>query len=59
MEVLCACLSPPVSIKDRTIVSPHVMLNVCLALSWLDKSFGPQSPVAQLKAGPVLFECAH
>jgi len=36
MEVLGAYLSPSVSIKDRFAVRSHVMLNVCLALSWLD-----------------------
>ena len=36
MEVLGTYLSPSVSIKDRFAVRPHVMLNACLALSWLD-----------------------
>ena len=36
MEVLGAYLSPSVAIKDRFAVRPHVMLNACLALSWLD-----------------------
>jgi hypothetical protein len=39
MEVLGAYLSPSVSVKDRFIVCPHVMLNACLTLSWLDNSF--------------------
>jgi len=34
-------LSPSVSVKDRFVVRPHVMLNACLALSWLDNSFQP------------------
>jgi hypothetical protein len=28
-----------VSIKDRIVEGPLVMLNSCLSLSWLDKSF--------------------
>jgi hypothetical protein len=39
MEVLGAYLSPSVSVKDRFIVRPHVILNACLSLSWPDKSF--------------------
>ena len=38
---LDAYLSPFVSVKDRFVVRPHVMLNACLALSWPDKSFRP------------------
>jgi hypothetical protein len=34
MEVLGAYLSSPVSIKDRTIGEPLVMLNACLTFSW-------------------------
>jgi hypothetical protein len=34
MEVLGAYLSPPVSIKDRTVGGPLVMLNACLTFSW-------------------------
>ena len=34
-------------------VRPHVMLNACLALSWLDKSFRPQSRVAQFRLASV------
>ena len=41
MEVLGAYLSPSVSIKDRFVVRPHVMLNACLALSWLDLVIRP------------------
>jgi hypothetical protein len=41
MEVLSACLSPPVSVKDRIVEGALVMLNVCLTLSWSDKSFRP------------------
>jgi hypothetical protein len=39
MEVLGAYLSPSVSVKDRFVVRPHVMLNACLTLSWPDNSF--------------------
>ena len=49
---LDAYLSMSMSVKDRFAVRPHVMLNACLALSWLDKSFRPQSRVAQLRLGP-------
>ena len=51
IEVLGAYLSPSLSIKDRFAVRPHVMLNACLALSWPDKSFRPQSRVAQFRPG--------
>ena len=40
-EVLGVDLSPSVSVKDRFVVRPHVMLNACLSLSWLDNSFRP------------------
>ena len=40
-EVLGVDLSPSVSVKDRFAVRPHVMLNACLSLSWLDNSFRP------------------
>ena len=33
MEVLGSYLSLSMSVKDRFVVRPHVMLNVCLALS--------------------------
>ena len=46
---LSAYLSLSVSVKDRFAVRPHVMLNTCLSLSWLDNSFRPQSRVAQLR----------
>ena len=49
MEVLGVDLSPSVSVKDRFIVRPHVMLNACLSLSWLDNSFRSRSRVAQLR----------
>ena len=49
MEVLGVDLSPSVSFKDRFAVRPHVMLNTCLSLSWLDNSFRPRSRVAQLR----------
>ena len=39
MEVLGVDLSPSVSVNDRFAVRPHVMLNTCLSLSWLDKPF--------------------
>jgi hypothetical protein len=39
MEVLGAYLSLSVSVKDRFAIRPHVMLNTCLTLSWLDNSF--------------------
>ena len=35
---LGAYLFPSMSVKDRFVVRPHVMLNACLALSWLDNS---------------------
>ena len=38
-EVLGVDLSPSVSVKDRFAIRPHVMLNPCLSLSWLDNSF--------------------
>ena len=40
-----------VSIKDRTVVVPQVMLNACLMFSWPDKSFRPRSLTL---SGPVL-----
>ena len=46
---LGAYLSPSVSVKDRFVVCPHVMLNACLSLSWPDNSFRPRSRVAQLR----------
>ena len=49
---LGAYLSLSMSVKDRFIVRPHIMLNACLAVSWLDKSFQLQSRVAQLRPGP-------
>ena len=49
MEVLGVDLSPSVSVKDRFAIRPHVMLNPCLSLSWLDNSFRPRSRVAQLR----------
>ena len=49
MEVLGVDLSPSVSFKDRFAVRPHVILNACLSLSWLDNSFRPRSRVAQLR----------
>ena len=36
---LGAYLSPSVAVKDQFTVHPHVMLNTCLSLSSLDKSF--------------------
>ena len=38
-KVLGVDLSLSVSVKDRFIVCPHVMLNACLSLSWPDNSF--------------------
>ena len=49
MEVLGVNLSLSMSFKDRYVVRPHVMLNVCLSLSWQDNSFRPRSRVAQLR----------
>ena len=49
MEALGVNLSPSVSFKDRFAIRPHVMLNACLSLSWLDNSFRPRSRVAQLR----------
>ena len=48
-EVLGVDLSPSVSVKDRFVVRPHVMLNACLSLSWPDNSFRLRSRVAQLR----------
>ena len=33
MEVLCACFIPSVSVKDRIIVGPHVILNAASHLA--------------------------
>ena len=52
VEVLGAYLSPSVSIKDRFVVCPYVMLNACLSLSWLDLMIQPRSLVAQFKSDP-------
>ena len=49
-EVLGVDLSPTVSVKDRFVVCPHVMLNACISLSWLDNSFRQRSRVAQLRS---------
>ena len=49
---LGANLFPSMSVKDRFTVRPHVMLNACLTLSWLDKSFRSRSRVAQFRPGP-------
>jgi hypothetical protein len=49
IEVLGACLSLSMSVKDRCAVHPRIILNACLTLSWLDKSFQPRSQVAQLR----------
>ena len=49
-EVLGVDLSPSISVKDQFAVCPHVMLNTCLSLSWLDNSFQPRSRVAQLRS---------
>jgi hypothetical protein len=58
IEVLGAYLSPFVSVKDQFAVRPHVMLSACLTLSWPDNSIRPRSRVAQLRSGPILYECA-
>ena len=52
MDVLGAYLSPSVSIKDRFVVRPHVMLNACLALNWLDLVIQSRSRVAQFRPDP-------
>ena len=49
MQVLGVDLSLSMSVKDRFVVRPHVMLNACLSLSWPDNSFRPRSRVAQLR----------
>ena len=59
MEVLGAYLSPSMSIKDRFIVRPHVMLNACLALSWSDPMIRPQSQVVQFRPSPDKWKCTH
>ena len=46
------------SVKNQFTIRPHIMLNACLALSWPDKSFQPQSRVAQFRLAPVS-ESAH
>ena len=38
-EVFGVDLSPSVSVKDQFTVRPHVILNACLSLSWLDNLF--------------------
>ena len=48
-EVLGVDLSSSMSIKDRFVVRPHVILNACLSLSWPDNLFRPRSRVAQLR----------
>ena len=57
-EGLGAYLSLSVLVKDRFAVRPHIMLNACLALSWLDKLFRPRSRVTQLRLDTVS-ESAH
>ena len=49
VEALGVDLSLSVSVKDRFVVRPHVMLNACLSLSWPDNSFRLRSRVAQLR----------
>jgi hypothetical protein len=39
IEVLGAYLSLSISVKDRIVVCPLVMLKACLSLSWQDKLF--------------------
>ena len=39
--VLGVDLSPSVSVKDRFVVRPHIMLNACLSLSWPNNSLRP------------------
>jgi hypothetical protein len=38
MEVLGVDLSPYVSVKDRFVVRPLVILNACLSFSWPNSS---------------------
>jgi hypothetical protein len=57
MEVLGAYLSPPVSIKDRTVGGPLVMLNACLTFSWLNKV--PFDREAEKLFGPSRLPAAH
>ena len=52
MEVLGAYLSLSMSIKDRFVVRPHVMLNACLALNWPDLMIRPRNRVDQFRLGP-------
>jgi hypothetical protein len=49
-------VTPSVSIKDQIVEGPLVMLNACLSLSWLNKSFRPWSRVAQLRLGTCSIE---
>jgi hypothetical protein len=57
MEVLGAYLSPPVSIKDRTIGGPLVMLSACLIISWPNKV--PFDREAGKLFGPSRLPAAH
>jgi len=59
IEVLGVNLSPSVSVKDRIAVRPRVMLNACLTLSWLDKSFQPRSLRVQLRPDILFCMSAH
>jgi len=59
MEVLGVNLSPSASFKDRYAVRPRVMLNACLALSWPDKSFRPQSLRVHLRPDTHFGLSAH
>jgi len=59
MEVLGVNLSPSVSVKDRFAIRPHVMLNACLTLSWLDKSFRPRSLRVLLRPDTLFYMSAH
>ena len=52
IEVLGAYLSPSISINDRFVVCPQVMLSACLALSWSDLMIRPRSQLAQFRPGP-------
>jgi hypothetical protein len=57
MKVLGAYLSPPVSIKDRTIGGPLVMLNTCLTFRWPNKV--PFDREARKPFGPSRLPAAH
>jgi len=55
MEVLGVNPSPSMSFKERYVVHPLVMLNACLTLSCLDKSFRPRSLRVHLRLDTPIY----